>query len=69
MDDDPIDPIIEEIHEIRRRIAEKFNYDVYAIAEDARKRQEASDWPIWHGRSSQRDEGNASSDANEADGK
>ena len=41
------DDILEEIHRTRERIAEKFNYDIAAIVEDARKRQEASGWPIW----------------------
>ena len=34
--------ILDEIHATRRQIAEKVNYDLAAIFEDARKRQEAS---------------------------
>ena len=41
------DTIIQEIHETRRRISEKFAGDVAAILEDARKRQEASGRPLW----------------------
>lgn len=33
------DPIVEEIREIKRRLAEKFSYDVRAMLEDTRKRQ------------------------------
>lgn len=36
------DPIIEEIHQTRDKIAARFNNDLEAIAEDARKRQAAS---------------------------
>ena len=43
------DTIIEEIHQIRERMAEKFGYDITAILEDARKRQEASGRAIWQG--------------------
>jgi hypothetical protein len=57
MSEDEIDPIIEEIHETRRRIAEKFNYDIAAIAEDARKRQEASGRPVWTRLSSSKESG------------
>jgi len=46
------DPIIEEIHETRRKIAEKFGSDIRAIADDARKRQAASGHPIWKGKKS-----------------
>ena len=46
------DTILEEIHETRRKIAEKFNYDIAAISEDARKRQEASGRAIWRGATS-----------------
>ena len=41
------DPIIEEIHAIRRAIAERFGNDVHKIAEDARRRQQASGKPVW----------------------
>ncbi len=47
-----IDTIVEEIHQTRRRIAEKFGYDISAISEDARRRQEASGRPVWRGPSS-----------------
>jgi hypothetical protein len=36
------DPIVEEIRKFREERAAKFNYDVRAIAEDARKRQQES---------------------------
>jgi hypothetical protein len=36
------DPIIEELHEVRARIAAKFNNDLRAICEDARARQSAA---------------------------
>ena len=36
------DPIVAEIRQIRDKLAAKFNYDVAAIARDARKRQKAS---------------------------
>jgi hypothetical protein len=46
------DPIIDEIHRTRRRMAEKFGGDIAAILEDARKRQKASGRAIWQGPSS-----------------
>ena len=36
------DEIVEEVRRIRDAQAAKFNYDIKAIVEDARKRQEAS---------------------------
>jgi hypothetical protein len=33
------DPIVEEVQTIRDRLAAKFNYDLKAIIEDAKKRQ------------------------------
>jgi hypothetical protein len=36
------DPIVDEIRQIREQIAARFNYDVRAIGEDARKRDAAS---------------------------
>lgn len=41
------DTTIEEIHATRRRIAEKFAYDLAAIVEDAKKRQGTSGHEIW----------------------
>ena len=35
------DPIVEEVRRIRQEHAKRFNYDIRAIAEDARKRQKA----------------------------
>ena len=46
------DPIIDEIHRTRERMAEKFGGDIAAILEDAWKRQEASGRAIWQGSSS-----------------
>jgi hypothetical protein len=34
-----IDPIVEEIHKIRKEFAEKFDYNVDAMYEDLRKKQ------------------------------
>jgi len=42
-----IDTTIEAIHEIRRKISERFNGDVFAIARDAARRQRESNRPIW----------------------
>lgn len=33
------DPIVDEVRAIREKLAAKFNFDVRAIAEDARQRQ------------------------------
>jgi len=41
------DPIIEEIHETRRQIARRFDYDVRRISEDARRRQCLEGRPLW----------------------
>jgi hypothetical protein len=40
------DPIIEELHQIREKLAKEFNYDVYAIVADARARQAQEDHPV-----------------------
>jgi hypothetical protein len=37
------DPVVAEIHRIREEIAARFNYDVRAIGEDARRRDAAGD--------------------------
>lgn len=42
------DPIIEEIHEARRAIAQRFGGDIRKISEDARKRQQREGRPVWH---------------------
>ena len=36
------DPIVEEEHQVRAAIAAKFNHDLRAICDDARRRQIAS---------------------------
>jgi hypothetical protein len=43
------DTVLDEIHRTREAIAAKFNYNIAAIQEDARKRLEASGRPIWKG--------------------
>jgi len=43
MADEPwTDPIVEEVHRIRREYAARFNYDIAAMFEDARRQQEES---------------------------
>jgi (p)ppGpp synthase/HD superfamily hydrolase len=41
------DTTIEDIHQTRRRIAEKFGHDLAAIVEDAKQRQASSGHEIW----------------------
>ena len=41
------DPILEEIHKVRREISDRFGGDVHAIAADANARMAASGCPIW----------------------
>jgi hypothetical protein len=41
------DPIIDEIHRTRREMSDRFGGDFVAMLDDARRRQEASDRPIW----------------------
>ena len=41
------DPVIEEIHETRREIAKRFDYDIAKISEDARRRQALEGRPLW----------------------
>lgn len=43
------DMILDEIHRTRQQMAAKFDGDIVAILEDARKRQEASGRAIWQG--------------------
>ena len=43
-----LDPIIEELHEVRREIAKRFEGDIHRIAEDARQRQIREGRPVWH---------------------
>ena len=49
------DPVIDEIHQTRERMADKFGGDIAAILEDARKRQTASGRPVWRGSSSNKE--------------
>jgi len=37
----------DEIHRIRREISDRFGGDIVAIAEDAARRQAASNRPVW----------------------
>ena len=41
------DTTIDEIHEIRREISDRFGGDVFAIAQDAARRQFDSKRPQW----------------------
>ena len=42
-----IDPIVEEIHNTRREIAKRFNYDIRKISEDAKRRQALEGRSVW----------------------
>ncbi len=41
------DPILDEIHQTRRAMSDKFGGDFTAMLDDARQRQAASGRPIW----------------------
>lgn len=41
------DPLIEELHEIRREIAEQFDFDVHRISDDAKRLQQLEGRPQW----------------------
>ena len=43
-----LDPIIEELHEVRREIAKRFEGDIHRISKDARQRQAQEGRPVWH---------------------
>ena len=43
-----LDPIIEELHEVRREIAKRFGGDIHRISKDARQRQAQEGRPVWH---------------------
>ena len=43
----PTESPIDEIHRTRREISERFGGDIAAIAEDAARRQAASNRPVW----------------------
>jgi hypothetical protein len=36
------DPIVEEVHRIRRKLSAKFGHDIDAVCADARKREKTS---------------------------
>ena len=40
------DPIIEELHQIRERLASKFNYDVFAIVADIQAQEQKESRPL-----------------------
>jgi hypothetical protein len=40
------DPIVAEVRKVRQKIAAKFNYDIRAICEDARKREGKDGRPV-----------------------
>lgn len=42
------DSTIDDIYQIRREISDRFGGDVFAIAEDAARRQAASSRPMWN---------------------
>jgi hypothetical protein len=41
------DSTIDDIHQIRHEISDRFGGDVFAIAEDAARRQAAANRPVW----------------------
>ena len=43
-----LDPIIEELHDVRREIAKRFEGDIHRISKDARQRQAQEGRPVWH---------------------
>jgi len=45
------DTIPDEIHQTRRKMAERFGGDLAALLADARARQAASGRPVWQGKS------------------
>ena len=57
------DSTIAEIHDVRRKISDRFGGDVYAIARDAAARQAASKRPVWKSGTQER-----SADANQDGG-
>lgn len=40
-------PILDEIHQTRREMSDRFGGDFVAMLDDARQRQEASGRPVW----------------------
>ena len=59
------DTIIDEIHRAHRAIADKFQDNITAILDDARRRQAASGRAVWQGkRPNQAPIGDRPSDAN-----
>jgi hypothetical protein len=41
------DPILDQIHQTRREMSDRFGGDFTAMLDDARRRQEASGRPTW----------------------
>ena len=39
-----IDPIVEELHQIRENHAKKFNYDMWLIYEDLKAKESKNEW-------------------------
>jgi hypothetical protein len=50
------DSPIDEIHQIRREISDRFGGDIVAIAEDAARRQAASNRPVWQPKHDEQDD-------------
>ena len=50
------DSTIDEIHRIRREISDRFSGDLFAIAEDAARRQAASNRPVWQPKHDEQDD-------------
>jgi len=59
---------IEEIHRTRREISDRFGGDVFAIAEDAARRQAASNRPVWKPKCDEPDDARELPIASESDG-
>lgn len=45
----PRDPIVEEVHRIRRARAARFNFDLDAMLTDLQRRQEAGEFDVVYG--------------------
>ena len=62
------DSPIDEIHRTRREISDRFGGDIAAIADDAARRQAASNRPVWQPKHDEQSVGHGAADGADSGG-